>query len=259
MKIGLCTISNKDVSARSVLSTAADAGYDGIEVWGDGHVGDGNADACERVRNTAAEFGLELPVYGSYLRAGSDAFEREFTDELAIADSLDASLIRVWPGTQEYQEHASEHWSQVVDDLRTLSRRAADRGIGVTVEKHEGTLTNRRAGACELLEAVDHENCGLNYQPLFFYSGDELVEEAHELAPYANNVHLQAVGSRGTHARTLLEDAYFDCEAILEPFRNASFSGYVEVEFVDPDRPYEIAVRRDREYLSSILGDATDA
>jgi sugar phosphate isomerase/epimerase len=258
MRIGLCSISNTDASVRSVLSTAADAGYDGVEIWGDGHVGDGGEEAPERVADTAAEFGLEIPVYGSYLRAGTDAFEREVADELATAESLGASLIRVWPGTQEYQEHGAGHWDRVVADLLTLSRRGADLGIGVTVEKHEGTLTNRTAGARELLAAVDHENCGLNYQPLFFLPADELAAEARELAPYSNNVHLQAVGSRGANERTLLEDAYFDCEAVLEPFRDGSFSGYVEVEFVDPDRPYDTAVRRDLEYLRSISTDTSD-
>lgn len=259
MKIGLCTISNTDASVRSVLSTAADAGYDGVEIWGDGHVGDSPGDDPERVATTAAEFGLEIPVYGSYLRAGSDSFERKLSTELEMADALGASLIRVWAGTQEYQDHVPAHWARVVDDLQVLSRRAADLGVGVTVEKHEGTLTNRATGARALVEAVDRENCGLNYQPLFFHSADELVAEARDLARYANNVHLQAVGERGGDDRTLLEDAYFDCEAVLEPFREASFSGYVEVEFVDRDRPYEVAVRRDLEYLRGILGAERDA
>lgn len=254
MKVGLCTISNTDASIGSVLSLAADTGYAGVEIWGDGHVDDGDSSA-ERIAESAGSFGLEIPVYGSYLRAGTDDFEREVSTELDIADALGASLIRVWPGAQEYQEHTSEHWDRVVDDLLSLSRRAADRGIGVTVEKHEGTLTNTTTGARELMETVDHQRCGLNYQPLFFLSADELVAEARELAPLANNVHMQAVGIRGGDERTLLQDAYFDCEALLAPFQEHAFQMYVEVEFVDQGRPYESAIRQDLEYLRSILGE----
>lgn len=250
MNVGLCTISNKDLPVEEVVSIAAESGYDGVEIWGkEPHVEDGSADACERIANHVDSVGLELPVYGSYLRAGADGFRREIADELRIADELGATLIRVWAGTEEYQERTTDHWDRVVDDLRTLSRRAAERGIAVTVEKHDGTLTNRREGARRLVEAVDSDNCGLNYQPLFFYSAEELEAEARELAPYVNNVHLQAVEAPNQTDRCLLSDAYFDCEAILELLRDASYSGYVEVEFVDQSLPYDDAIRCDLEYL----------
>ncbi len=254
MKLGLCTIAAGDHPIETVASTAAEAGYAGIEVWGRDHLGDGSEAACRSVREAALDNGLEIPVYGSYLRPGTDGFDA-MDEELEISDRLGASLIRVWAGNEEYQDRSDEHWERTVADLQTLSERAGANGIGVTVEKHEGTLTNTQEGARRLIEAVDHPNCGLNWQPLFGLKPDVVLEEAHELASLSNNVHIQAVPESGRppDERCLLEDAFFDVPAVIDAFDAAGFDGYVEVEFVTDDLAFEDAAERDREYLESIL------
>lgn len=257
MKIGLCTISNTDAPVSDVLETAAGAGYDGVEVWGqEPHVGDGSAATCESIVETAEGLGIEIAVYGSYLAPGTDAFDGSYEHELAVAERLDADLIRVWPGESEYGDHAEAEWDAAVSDLSLLAEEAESAGVDVTVEKHEGRLSNTTEGARRLIEAVDHTRCGLNYQPLFDMSEDDLIAEAELLAPLSNNVHIQAPAERGSKTRAPLEDSYFDVGAVLAPFADAGFEGYVEVEFVTDDLPYGDAVRRDCEYLRSVLDGA---
>ncbi|MFP9190123.1 sugar phosphate isomerase/epimerase family protein [Natrialbaceae archaeon A-CW1-1] len=259
MKLGLCTIAAGNQPIETVASIAADAGYAGIEIWGRGHIGDGSEAACRSVREAARDNDLEIPVYGSYLRPGTDGFDA-IDEELEIADRLGASLIRVWAGHEEFQDRSDEHWRRTIDDLQTLSDRTAENGIGVTVEKHEGTLTNTQDGARRLIEAVDRPNCGLNWQPLFGLSPDEVLAEARELAPLSNNVHVQAIPESGRppDERCLLEDAFFDVPAVVDAFEEAGLDGYVEVEFVTDDLAFEEAAERDREYLESILAGRTE-
>ena len=256
MQLGLCTISNMELPVERVLQVAADIGYEGIEVWGKDHLGDGDADACASIRQTAGELGLDVAVYGSYLTVGTDGFADAHERELTIADRLGADLIRVWPGDCEYGDHTPSEFESAVTDLRTLAERAAERGLGVTIEKHEGRLSNTTEGARRLVDAVDHPDCGLNWQPLFVLSERELLAEAETLAPRSNNVHLQAPAERDGDERTLLSNAYVDVGAVLERFERAGYDGYVEVEFVSQDRPYEDAVRRDHEYLRSLVENA---
>lgn len=237
----------------AALDAAADADYDGVEIWGRDHVGDGEPSTCEEIAAAARERDLELPVYGSYLRPGGEAFADEYEHELLIAEHLGADLIRIWAGEQEYQECSSDHWHAVVEDLVTLSDAAADRGLGVTVEKHEGTVTNRHEGARSLLEAVDRENCGLNYQPLFLLPNNDILTEARDLAPLSNHAHVQAVPERGGDERCLLENAFYDVEELVSIFDAADFDGSVNVEFVTDCHPYEEAVERDLEFLRSCL------
>ena len=136
-----------------------------------------------------------------------------------------------------------------------LADRAAAANLAVTVEKHEGRLTNATEGARRLIEAVDRPNCGLNWQPLFHMDETALVAEAERLAPLSNNVHIQAPAERGSYQRAPLEDAYFDVSAVLDRFADAGFDGYVEVEFVSEDTAYETAVQRDHDYLRAALDD----
>lgn len=254
MQLGLCTISNGELPVERVLTVAADVGYDGVEIWGKDHVGDSGEDTCGTIRQTARDLGLELPVYGSYLTVGTDGFDDAYERELRIADRLDADLIRVWPGEREYGDHDPAEFEAAVADLRTLAERASSMDLAVTVEKHEGRLSNTTEGARKLIGAVDHPKCGLNWQPLFALSERDLLAEVDALAPLSNNVHLQAPAEPDSYDRTLLSEAYFDVGRILDRFEQVGFDGYVEVEFVTDECAYEDAVQRDYEYLRSVTG-----
>lgn len=260
MNVGLCTISDTERPVEEVLELAGEAGYDGVEIWGRDHVGDGSPETCRRVAETADEHGLEIPVYGSYLRCGTDEFDDELAHELAIAEQLGADLIRVWAGNREYGDHDDDHWDAVVADLDRLTERAGGRGVGVTVEKHAGTVTDAREGARRLIEAIDDDRCGLNYQPGFSIPEDELERESETLAPLSNNLHLQAVRERGERNRCPLAEAFYDLETILEPFlengngAENGFDGYANVEFVTDERPYRDAIADDLRHVRSITG-----
>lgn len=252
MKVGLCTISARERSVGRVLEFAGEIGYDGVEIWGKDHVGDGSNVTCERIAEAAGGHGLAIPVYGSYLRCGTDEFGAELESELEITDRLGADLVRVWAGRAEYGDHDIEHWNRVVSDLERLTERAAAYGVGVTVEKHANTLTNDLKGARRLIETIDDERCGLNYQPGFGIPADELEREGKILAPLSNNVHVQAVSAIGESERALLSEAYYDLETVLAPFFEC-FDGYANVEFVTADRPYKDAIDADLRYLRSVI------
>ena len=254
LHVGLCTISSKDRDVEEVVELAGEAGYDGVEIGGRDHVGDGTADDCRRIVDAADANGLEIPVYGSYLRTGTDEFDDDLERELAIAERLDADLIRVWAGRQEYEEHDSDYWKRVVGDLERVTDRAAEYDVGVTVEKHASTLTNTREGARRLIEAVDDDRCGLNYQPGFSVPKDEIEREANELAALSNNLHVQAVRECGGSHRCPLSEAFYDLETVLEPFVDAGFDGYANVEFVTDERAYPEAIEADRRYVESVVG-----
>jgi len=256
MQVGLCTIANGDWPVEDVIELAGDTRCDAVEIWGRDHLGDRTLATCREIRENAASHGVEIAVYGSYIRPGTDEYAASVEAELKVAAHLDASAIRAWAGTQEYQDRTDDHWTRVVSELTDLAERAATRGLDVTVEKHEGTLTNTGEGARRLIEAVGRENCQLNWQPLFALPEDELLEEAANLAPISNNVHAQAVPEVGgtPEDRCLLESAYFDLPAALQSFEDAGFDGCVEIEFVTDDLPFETAVRRDVAYLESIIG-----
>lgn len=252
MKLGLCTISNKEWPVGDVVELAGEVGYDGVEIWGRDHVGDGTTATCRQIHDVAAACNVEIPVYGSYLRPGSDSFADELDEEVRIAADLGAEFVRVWPGSVSYGEHSDDHWEDAVADLSATAEAAAERGLSVTVEKHANTLTETAEGATRLVEEVDEPNCGLNWQPSFQLDADAVLADAEACAPHANNVHIQAPSEPGG-SRCLLSAAHFDVPAVFGTLSDAGFDGYVEVEFVTEDAPYREAVRADRDYLQSVL------
>ncbi|MCU4743279.1 sugar phosphate isomerase/epimerase family protein [Natronoglomus mannanivorans] len=250
--VGLCTISAKERSVEEVLELAGSVGYDGVEIWGRDHVGDGSETTCGRIAEAADEYGLEIASYGSYLRCGSDTFDDDLEHELAVTERLETDLIRIWAGNQEYGDHDPDHWDQVVADLEQATERAVKDEIEVTVEKHANTLTHTLEGAKRLIETIDDERCRLNYQPGFSIPADELEREAEALAPLSNQLHLQTTRERTARERAPLSESYYDLEAILEPFRR-EFDGYANVEFVTEEGSYREAIDADLRYVRSLL------
>jgi sugar phosphate isomerase/epimerase len=253
MQVGVCTISAKSRPVESIIEYCGDLGVDGVEVWGEAHVGDGSAERCREIATAAADSGVAVPVYGSYLRPGGESFDAEFERELAIADRLGADLVRVWAGEQEYEDCDPEHWDRVVADLDRLGTAARERELAVTVERHAGTVTNATAGARKLIERVDSPAVGLNWQPLFAHDGATVVADARELAALANNVHLQAVPAPGGSDRCALAESYFDVATVIGAFDDAGLDGFLEVEFVTGAAPYEAALAADVAFLRALV------
>lgn len=253
INVGLCTISAKEQPVEQVIEQAAAVGYDGVEIWGQDHIGDGSETTCERIVETADEHGLEIASYGSYLRCGSDAFDDELDHELAVAKRLGTDIVRIWAGSQEHGDHDPDHWDQVVADLERLTERAADYGLEVTVEKHTNTLTHTLEGAKKLIETIDDDRCWLNYQPGFSIPEPELEREAEALAPLSNQLHVQTTRERTARKRAPLSESYYDLEAILGPFVERGFDGYVNVEFVTEETTYREAIEADLQYVRSLL------
>jgi len=253
MQVGVCTISAKSRAVESILDLCGDLAVDGVEIWGEDHVGDGSPARCREITAAAGANGLTIPVYGSYLRLGTDGFEAELDGELAVAERLDADAIRVWAGEQEYGDCDPAHWDRVVADLERLGTAAGERGLAVTVERHSGSVTDATAGARALIEQVDAPAVGLNWQPLFEHDAGTVLADARELAPLANNVHVQAVPAPGERDRCALSDAYFDVAAVVEAFEETGFDGFLEIEFVTETAPYDAALAADVAFLRALM------
>lgn len=251
MHVGICTISNKELPVADVIDIAAELEVDGIEPWGRDHV-DGSLDRAREIKDRAAAADLEVPVYGSYLRPGDESFADAYDHELALAEALDADLIRVWAGNEEYQDVSDHHWNAVVADLETLADAAEAAGVAITVERHSGTVTNTRAGAARLIEETP-ANVGLNWQAGRAPDSATVLEDARELAPLSNNVHVQTAAAPDAGERCPLAYSYVDLERVIDAFAAAGFDGYLEIEFVTQRCSYDAAVAADVAFLRRVL------
>lgn len=251
MDLGVCTITGQNRPVEELIAIAAKVGVSGLEVWGRDHVGEGSRQRCETIATAAAARGLDLPVYGSYLRAGSEAFADQLEREVRIAANLGASLIRVWAGEQEYADVTSDHWDAVIADLNRLAEQAGDRDIGVTVERHAGTVTDATEGAAAVIDETS-DRVGLNWQPEFRQDAETVRDDIDALADVTNNVHLQAVAAPGETERCPLAFAYFDVSDVVASLAASGFDGYLEIEFVSDRAPYTPTLAADVAFLERV-------
>lgn len=169
-RLGLCSVTLRHLGVHEVIDTASQAGIEGIEWGSDVHVPDEEgagvaAALCEEAR-------LSVMSLGTYFRAGRGG---DFGPPLRIASALGAPRMRVWAGVTGSSKASATERLAVVGDLRQASERAAESGIQVALEFHNGTLTDTAASALQLLREVDHDNLRLYWQPpLDMSAGDAL-------------------------------------------------------------------------------------
>lgn len=130
-----------------VLRSAAELGYQGVEVWAEQwrqqepHVND-----AADVRRIAAELGLGLSVHASSwdlnmcaLNAGIRAQSRvELAGSLNLAHELGATVLVVHPGRVTISaEDLPRHWEWLIDAVAWLDRHAGGTGVTVAIEQME--------------------------------------------------------------------------------------------------------------------------
>ena len=183
---GLVTITFRPFSREEVAETAAKAGLRRLEWGGDIHVPPGDDGAAEDAVRLTALHGLEVDTYGSYFRClhGEDAGA-----VVGTAEKLGARNLRVWAGQKGSAEISEEERGAVVSGIRAVCR-MVPRGMTVSTEFHQATLTDRFESAVRMAQEVGEENFRLYWQP------NQFMDDAYNLAavkaclPYLSNVHV---------------------------------------------------------------------
>ncbi len=183
---GLVTVTFRPFSREKVAETAAKAGLRRLEWGGDIHVPPGDDGAAEDAVRLTALHGLEIDTYGSYFRClpGEDAGA-----VVGTAEKLGARNLRVWAGQKGSAEISEEERGAVVSGIRAVCR-MVPRGMTVSTEFHQNTLTDRFESAVRMAEEVGEANFRLYWQP------NQFMDDAYNLAavkaclPYLSNVHV---------------------------------------------------------------------
>jgi len=262
--VALCSISAMDRSLADAASLAARCGADGLEVTARAPHLDATA-SLEEVRAAGDRIGaagLEVTAYGSYLSIGGDDVEERVAREVARADALGTRLLRVWAGHPEGAR--DEVRDEVVHLLRAAGDAAAESGIEVVVERHNGTLADTVERTEALLDAVDRDNVSLNYQVLDglpLSEASRQPDDARRLIPRSRYFHVKNYRCNREEGRPLrlggdLERGVLDYRAILAAAVEAGYRGPYGIEFVAFDaRPLEGKVAESVAFLRRVLAE----
>ena len=184
-----------------------------------------------------AEAGLTVAAYGSYYRAGqSENSGLAFDEVLDTAIELGAPLIRVWAGTAGSVSASREVRAQVVTDLHRIATLAADAQVGISLEYHNGTLTDTAGSTRELLTEVAHPNLATYWQPPLDQDTADAVKDLRSLLHHLTHVHVYHWRPASTDRLPLVEGAD-RWRAFLDVAATAPGDRYAMLEFVEGDSP----------------------
>ena len=141
---------------------------------------------CPPATSTAAaaaaavtrELGLRVCSYGSYLFCDAGAGDA-LAPVLDTAEALGAPSVRVWaPYGVDPDDPPADQVAAAVASIEAVAAGAAERGLGVYLEFHAGTLTSTAVSAVALLDAVGMPNLRCAWQPPYWDPRSEDEERA---------------------------------------------------------------------------------
>ncbi len=260
MKTGISTIALRKYDVFRALELAKSYGFDGVEIWGRApHTPDVHDEAfTKQIAEKMASLGLSAAMVGSYVRPGSDDFEARSEQALAIAEIIDAKIIRVWAGAKEPPDADEPYFDMVASAFSEYAKKAADKGVVLAMEMHGGTLCKTAEGAMKIIEKANVDNLKMNYQVNGAPECD-WEREVDMLGDYIVNVHAQNhKPENGKMELAWINDGVLDYDQIIPRIAEHGFDGYVEVEFLrgefaEDENVMLESLKMDSQYLRELV------
>ncbi len=208
------SVSFRGLQPAAILAAVRNAGLQCIEWGSDIHA---PCDELSQLRYLAAmqqENGIKCSSYGTYFRLGV----HPITDLQAYIDAakiLGTDILRLWCGNKGSQAYSVQERKNLYDKCKAAALIAEANGVKLCMECHNGTLTDSKEAALELMQAVESAAFGMYWQPNQYCSFEENVAYARLLSPYTE--HLHVFNWKGD-LRFPLQDAISEWETYLSCF-----------------------------------------
>jgi len=255
------------------LRRIAEAGYDGVDIWGGrphAYRNDLTPQELRRLRNLLERLGLEvasfIPAqfrYPTCLCSRSDTIRRDsveyIKDSLRSAAELGAPVVSVCPGHTTYGQTPEDGWYRLQESLDEICAAADTLRLKVALEpadRYETDLVNDCEQALTLLEDVRWDNIGVvldnGHSHVVGESAQAMIAK---LGDRLFHVHIDDnLGQRDQHL--IPGDGTFEFVPFLSALRQSGYRGFLTAELswdytLDPDRAAQEARTRIREYLQA--------
>ena len=244
---GLVSISFRKRTPEELIADCAKLGLKTVEWGGDVHVPHGDLARARFVAAATKQAGLTVSCYGSYFRAGVPD-QPDFAGIVGCAEILGAPTIRVWAGNLGSAECADRR--PVVESLRNACRLAAAKGITVTLECHNNTLTDTIDSTLQLVSEVKSDALRCGWQPQYKRTAEYRMQWLKAVLPLLSTVHCFCWTDK--HERLALADGLTEWRSFVEVLKTAGRDVPVMLEVVRGDSPEQFAA--DAATLRDLLG-----
>jgi sugar phosphate isomerase/epimerase len=268
LQFGFSTNAFREYTLAESIDEIAAAGYDGVELlFDEPHLYPPTAEASDyaAVREALGRNGVAISNCNAFMLTAIESFvhpsfvepdpeyrRRRIDYTLAALDAaaeLDADHISIEPGGP-IPDGKSREWALETyhEGLAEVASRAEDVGVDVLVEPEPDLLVESSDQLLALLDRVDSDRVGCNFDAgHLFCVGEDPAEAVERLAPHTAHYHLEDIPADRTHEHTQLGEGGMDVEGFLGAVEDSGYDGFVTVELY----PYqETAAETAREAMA---------
>lgn len=241
MKLSFSTLACPDWSFREIYATAADLGYDGIEIRGIADeiyapkIYNFTDEKLESTKSHLSKRGLEIPVLttGAYILANESSCADEIRDYCVLAQKLSIPYVRILI-ERTPEPSVIPDFEFAVKSYRELCGIAKEYGVTLLAETN-GFLAD--STVCKkFMEAVGADNMGLIWDvhhPYRFF-GESPEETVKNIGKYIKHVHLKdsVKGTNGKITYMLTGYGDFPFEQVISALKEIGYDGYLSYEWV---------------------------
>ena len=190
IKLGVTSLTFKQNTPEEIVEIVKGSSAVGIE-WGENenHAPLGDLPRADEIKELTLSNGLEVFSFGSYYKLGEPIEKFERTLQTAL--SLDSPVIRIWAGGKSPNILLESDFDDYVSQAKIIGDIAKENNISVCFEYHNNTLTENANSAKRLMDAVNHPNVGLYWQPNFDYDFAENLAGLKSIVGHVTkNIHI---------------------------------------------------------------------
>jgi protein FrlC len=271
MKLGIATSVYVNFPIQEAIRHIADAGYDGIDIWGGRpHVyrRDFSRQELEEIERLLEDLQLSVPSFmpafyryphsltspNETVRQDSLDYMRECIDS---GVSLGAELVLIVPGRSLHGQTREDAWKRITDSIEAVCRYASQYQIKLGVEAvnpYVSDVITTTSDALRMIEQFEYENLGVVLDSGHLYLNSEPVAEAIESAG-DRLLQIHVNDNDGLSQLNLIPgDGTFDFERLVQVLKQSRFGGFVSAELgyqytLDPDPAVRLTAERMRKML----------
>ena len=180
----MTSVTFRGKTVAQVIAIATKANLKGIEWGSDVHVPVGDIAWAEKVGEMTRYAGLEVFSYGAYLNVG----ESGFAEIAQTALALGCKTIRIWPPKPSTAKATNADFDKAINALKEISKTAAEYGVTVCMEWHNGRLNDCAESSLRMLKGVGENNIRTYWQPIYTYPDN--IRHIRAMEGFIENVHV---------------------------------------------------------------------
>lgn len=287
------TMGTPEYSVKEAIRLFHEIGADGAEiVVQDGYKSGIPCDCDEKtlaeIRDCAKENNIRIIALTPYNSKFNSLDEETRRSEIAAiekvidyCDFLGAKYIRIYGGNLSAGEtdHLEEKRNKLIESMRELGAKAAEKGVTLVIENHFNTMTLTAKQSADLIRDINCDAVRILYdQANLTFTGNEAYEEAIELQKglighmhvkdlvfHEGNIEFKSSdvshpdeSERNVYTR-IVGEGIVPWPEILRKVKETGYTGWLSLEYERRWHPDDIpdasiGMKKSVEYLHTVLG-----